>query len=134
MVRQQVDPGRPYLLVKIPSSIPLVDGYNKDVAATEVRDPAIGSVSPAGYAKVQVGITGAELSGGVAKTDQADLSGADGRLKFQAHGTEGSLPLDLFLAVMSVDDYDVSLPPSFDPAGCKVGDRPLGVNSRILNW
>lgn len=91
-------PGTPIPSGPDPKLNPLVDGYNKDVAATEVRDPANGSVSQAGYAKVHVGITGAELSGGVAKTDQAGLSGADGRLKFQAHGTEGSLALGLIPA------------------------------------
>ena len=73
----------------------LVDGLNKEGAAKEVRDPGNGAVSQAGYGKAHVGITGGELSAGVAKTDQIGLSGADGRMKFQAHGTEASLALGL---------------------------------------
>lgn len=76
----------------------LVQGVDKEGAAKEVRDPANGSVSQAAYGKAHLGVTGAELSGGVAKTDQVGLAGPDGRLKFQAHGTEGSLALGLIPA------------------------------------
>ncbi len=73
----------------------LVQGLDKEGAAKEVRDPANGSVSEAAYGKAHIGVTGAELSGGVAKTDQVGLAGPDGKLKFQAHGTEGSLAIGM---------------------------------------
>lgn len=73
----------------------LVHGVDKEGAAKEVKDQGNGAVSQAGYGKAHLGITGGELSGGVAKTDQIGLDGADGRVKFQAHGTEASLAIGL---------------------------------------